>query len=287
MVEYSKIYRVIGAGVGLVISAILLACQQLSAGDASKPDTPLEIVLHVNQQIWNERDLSVLDTYIAEDMDYTTPYSTTKGREGILLDAKQYYDWAESNTSTFKAYAENEEDVFLRWESESKPSGETAFYNNKGIDYYKVVEGKIVAWKTAHEIDSTASNKKIVEAIVSELWNQRDLSAVDRYFSPEVEVTYEGETTIGNENVAAGAEFYFAGWTNTKTTITHLVAEGDGVTIRWQTTGTQTGPYGDLEATGKTITYTGADYYRFSEGKVIETWTFWDRAKVFETLTAE
>jgi|GEM_PF-1152057 len=256
----------------------------LLAEKESEPDTPLEIVLHVNNELWNNRNTSVVEEFIAEDVDYTTPYSTTQGRAGILLDATQYYDWAESNISSFKTHAAEGADVFIRWKSESKPRGETAFYNSQGIDYYRVEDGKITVWKTAHEIDSTASNKKLVQKIVAELWNQRDLSAVDRYFAQDVEILYEGSASAGKANIAGAATAYFKGWSDTRTEITHLIAEGDAVTIRWVTTATHTGTYNGIEATGITITYTGADLYRFSEGLVVETWTFWDRAAVTEVL---
>ena len=136
------------------------------------------------------------------------------------------------------------------------------------------------------EIDTTAANKKTVADIVTELWNQRDLSAVARHFDPQVKVTYENSTASGSENIATGAKAYFTGWSNSNTRITHVVAEGDAVTIRWVTTATHTGPYAGIEPTGKSVTYSGSDYYRFEEGRVIETWTFWDRARVLETLAS-
>lgn len=271
----------------LAVLAVLTGGQCGLFGSGSDPAmTPSEIVLHVNNELWNARDTSVLDVYVAESVDYSTPYSTQSGRKGLLADARQYYEWAESNVSHFKAVAANGSDVFLRWESESTPAGSAKLYNSRGIDYYRVEDGKIVTWKTAHELDSTAANKKRVADIVEELWNQRDLSAVERHFDPEVKVTYENSTSTGRESLTKGASAYFEGWSKSHTRITHLVAEGDSVTIRWVTTGTHTGVYAGVKPTGRTVTYSGSDFYRFEDGRVVETWTFWDRAKVMKTLSS-
>ncbi|HKJ89941.1 MAG TPA: ester cyclase [Oceanipulchritudo sp.] len=250
------------------------------------PKSPVEIVLHVNEELWNARNPGVLEEYVAPSVDYSTPYSMKPGRKGLAADAEQYYQWAESSTSHFTAYAENGEDVFLRWESESAPRGATRLYNSSGIDYYLIRDGKIIVWKTAHERDSTAANKQRAAAIVEELWNKRDLSAIDRYFAPDVESIFETVTLTGKDPLKKGARAYFAGWSNSNTRITHLVAEGESVTIRWVTSATHSGPYAGLQPTGKTVSYSGSDFYRFEEGRVVETWTFWDRARVMDILSS-
>ncbi|MGJ3243335.1 MAG: ester cyclase [Opitutales bacterium] len=246
---------------------------------------PVSVVIETNNALWNDRDLSILEKRVAEAVDYRTPYSTATGRAALRTDAEAYYGWAASNKSTFTAVAGNDKgEVFLRWESASVPVGAVKPYHNRGIDYYVVEDGLITTWITAHEGDSVARNKGIVTRIIDELWNQRDLTAIDRYFAPDVEVHITDFESGGREKLEADATRFFRGWSDSETRITHMAAEDDTVILRWKTTATHTGLYGDIPPTGKTLTYRGVDIYRLSDGRVTETWSHWDAYDVFKAL---
>jgi steroid delta-isomerase-like uncharacterized protein len=51
-------------------------------------------------------------------------------------------------------------------------------------------------------------------------------------------------------------------------TIEDLVAEGDQVAVRFTVRGTQTGPFGPVKATGKSLVQTGMAVYDVSDGKL-------------------
>lgn len=255
-------------------------------GAASDPvEDPVTVVLETNEALWNERDPAILETRVAEDVTYRTPYSTATGRAALRADVEAYYGWAATSESTFTAVAGNAAgEVFLRWESESVPVGEVKPYNSRGIDFYVVEDGVITTWVTAHEQDDTARNKGIVVRIIEELWNERDLTAVDRYFSPEVQVRITDFESGGKEKILADAERFFKGWSDSTTRITHLAAEGDTVIARWETTATHTGLYGSIPATGKTLTYRGVDIFKLTDGQVVELVSHWDAYDVFMGL---
>ncbi|NRB53156.1 MAG: ester cyclase [Saprospiraceae bacterium] len=48
-----------------------------------------------------------------------------------------------------------------------------------------------------------------------------------------------------------------------------MIAENDKVVLRWTLKGTHNGPYRDIPATGKAITWTGVDIYTLKEGKIV------------------
>lgn len=250
--------------------------------DASR--TNLALALMVNERLWNQRDVTVLVSHVAADVDYRTPYSTASGRAGLQTDAEQYYAWATTSHSSFTASAADGDNVFLRWESVSHPAGEVKPYNSRGIDHVVVRDGRIVAWHTAHEIDSAARNKGVISRFVDELWNRRDVAAIDRHVSPAAKVWISEFESGGPANIRVDAERFFKGWSKSTTRVTHLVAEGDLVNIRWETQATHDGPYGDIPATGKTLTYQGMDLFRLEDGKIVEIWSFWDAYGVYSAL---
>ncbi|MCG8585841.1 MAG: ester cyclase [Pirellulales bacterium] len=62
------------------------------------------------------------------------------------------------------------------------------------------------------------------------------------------------------------------------------VAEGNYVASRWQLTGTHTGDFRDMKATGKRATWTGVHTDRFADGKMVESWVEWDKYRFLDEL---
>jgi predicted ester cyclase len=55
-------------------------------------------------------------------------------------------------------------------------------------------------------------------------------------------------------------------------TIEDLIAEGDKVVVRYTFRGTHQGQWRGVSPSGKAVTFTGTQTYRFAEGKVAEIW---------------
>jgi predicted ester cyclase len=55
-----------------------------------------------------------------------------------------------------------------------------------------------------------------------------------------------------------------------------ILGDGEYVVGRWTATGTQTGPWGAIEPTGKPIEFSGVNIFRFEGGKVAEIWNHRD-----------
>jgi len=59
-------------------------------------------------------------------------------------------------------------------------------------------------------------------------------------------------------------------------TLSKMIADGDKVAYISTMKGTQTGPLGDLPATGKPFTVVNIIMQRLENGKIVETWVSWD-----------
>ena len=58
-----------------------------------------------------------------------------------------------------------------------------------------------------------------------------------------------------------------------KYTIDDLIVENDKVVERYTASGTQTGPLGDLPASGRSATWTGINIFRIECGRIAEVWS--------------
>ena len=68
-------------------------------------------------------------------------------------------------------------------------------------------------------------------------------------------------------------------------TVEAVAGENDIVTARWSGHGTHTGtPLMGVPPTGKPVTANGVYVFRFSEGKIVEAWDYWDNLNVFQQL---
>lgn len=66
--------------------------------------------------------------------------------------------------------------------------------------------------------------------------------------------------------------------------VTNLVAEGNMVAYISTMSGTQSGPMGDLPASGKEFTLVNIVMQRFEDGKIAETWVSWDNVAMLTQL---
>ena len=67
-------------------------------------------------------------------------------------------------------------------------------------------------------------------------------------------------------------------------TIEDQIAEGDRVATRWTMRGTHEGEFRGISPTGKQITVTGIGIFRFSDGKVVESWDNFDQLGMMRQL---
>src|SRR2546427_13050514 len=69
-----------------------------------------------------------------------------------------------------------------------------------------------------------------------------------------------------------------------RATIDHIIAEADKVVVRGTMTGTHTGEFMGIPATGKAVEISGIDITRFENGQSTEHWGQWDVAGLMVQL---
>ena len=65
-----------------------------------------------------------------------------------------------------------------------------------------------------------------------------------------------------------------------------MIAEGDRVATKRTFSGTHTGDFGEIAATGRRVTLQYVDILRFRDGKIIEHWHSLDQLSFLQQLGA-
>ena len=132
---------------------------------------------------------------------------------------------------------------------------------------------------------STEQNKSIVRRWVEEGWNKGNLEVVDQVYAPTyVQHEPAPETVNSSETLKQYVGTYLTAFPDLNLSIDDLVAEGDKVVWRFTSTGTQTGPFMGMPATGKTGNITGLVMFRLENSRIVEGWVNIDALGLLQQL---
>lgn len=117
-------------------------------------------------------------------------------------------------------------------------------------------------------------NKHLVESLIQELFTKGDLTAVDRYLSPDFvnhDPPFPGAPD-GPEAMRHAAATMRGAAPDWRSDLDQLVAEGDIVVERFTAHGTHQGELMGVPGTGKTITLRGINVFRIEDDRIVERW---------------
>ena len=119
----------------------------------------------------------------------------------------------------------------------------------------------------------TNANKALARVWFDEVMNGRDLSAIDRAYSPSYRYHGpHGTTTRGLAEAKAIVRMLWEAIPDRVSTVQQQLAEGPLVTTRWVSQGTNTGPLLGQPPTNLPVTVHGITISRIEEGKIVEDW---------------
>jgi steroid delta-isomerase-like uncharacterized protein len=133
------------------------------------------------------------------------------------------------------------------------------------------------------------ANKRLVERFYDEVWSRGNVGFADEVFADDY-VRHDlrpTKATPGAAGQARIAEQFRRAFPDLEWRVDLVLGDRDLVAARWTATGTQTGTWGDLPATGKRAVFSGVNIFRFDEGgKVVEIWNHRDDLGLMEQLGA-
>ncbi len=131
---------------------------------------------------------------------------------------------------------------------------------------------------------SIEENKNIVLRY-QEIYNNNDLDRLTEVVSEDL-LTPNIMPGIprGLEGAKAAHRIMLAGFPDYQTVIEDMLAEGEKVAARIKMTGTNTGEFMGIPATGKHVEFTGIYIARISNGKIVEHWGEEDSVSLLQQL---
>ena len=133
------------------------------------------------------------------------------------------------------------------------------------------------------------ANKALVSRFYDEIWNNGNFAAADDLVADDY-VRHDlrpGDAPPGPAGQKAVAAGFRAAFPDVRLVVDALVAEGDLVVARWTITGTHTGPWGAVAATGRRVRFCGVNFFRFADGMIAEIWNVRDDLGLREQLGAD
>lgn len=134
---------------------------------------------------------------------------------------------------------------------------------------------------------SSADNKTTVRRYYDEVLNQRDVDlvddlAVEDYIEHD---PFPGQGD-GRADLKTRVRTILDAFAPLHFQVEDVIEEGDRVVVRWSQTGTHSGDFMGIPATGKQYTMNGIDIHRLRAGKMAEHWHVVDLFALLQQLGA-
>ena len=128
--------------------------------------------------------------------------------------------------------------------------------------------------KLKQEIKMSAEqNKSIVRRWIEEGWNKHNPAVIDEVYVPSfVQHEPEPQTVISSEALKQYVGAYLTAFPDLQLSIEDLIAEGDKVVWRFNSTGHQNGPFLGMPPSGRTGNITGIVIFRLENSRIAEAW---------------
>ena len=118
------------------------------------------------------------------------------------------------------------------------------------------------------------ANLEVVSRFIEEFKNKGNHGIVDELMSPDfVHHLTDPRLPAGRDGIKALGQVIVAGFPDVHASVQDLIADGDKVIERTQTSATHTGGFNGIPATGKQVGWTEIHIYRLVDGKIAEQWS--------------
>jgi predicted ester cyclase len=127
---------------------------------------------------------------------------------------------------------------------------------------------------------SEAANKAVVQRIYEEAFNQKNPGFFAEVMDPK----------LANHELDYGADgldpaLLMAGFPDLQAAVDRIVVEGDMVTALVTFSGTHQGEFLGVAPTGRLMTFSLIDLFRFQDGKVVEVWHYVPVPDILEQIS--
>jgi steroid delta-isomerase-like uncharacterized protein len=131
----------------------------------------------------------------------------------------------------------------------------------------------------------TERNKAVIRRFVEEVQNNKNWAVYDELNDPDfVNLSAPPGAPADREGGKVYLKAFTEAYPDVHYTIDDMIAEGDRVVTKKTFTGTNTGEFAGMPATGKRVTLQFVDIMRVRDGKIVEHWLCVDQLSWLQQL---
>jgi len=271
----------------------------------------LAIVMRWYDEALNQGKLDVIDEIVAADADHDAPVfpdspdpEQTKKILGAILAAYPDIHFTVEQTLTKNEF------VVVRWSTigtqEAEFHGVPASNQQatwSGINIFRISCGQIVGiWSEVDSltqlglgpkrnapldatpaelaspvagcVEGTEESNSAIASRWLDVWNAKDVTLYEELVLPDTVHHFgQGDDSVGIKALQDGAQVFFDAFPDLVLTQHEVIVDGDLVAIRYSDVGTHLGSFFGVAPTGKKMTWTGINIFRFECGVVAESWS--------------
>lgn len=120
------------------------------------------------------------------------------------------------------------------------------------------------------------SSKEIAEAYANQVWNDKEVGAIDRFVHSDAVIHSLLGDYHGTKAMKEVVQAWLKGFPDLHVDNDIIISENDLVSIQWRAKGTHNGEFKGKKPTGKPVAYSGVTVYRIKDSKIIEYWAYLD-----------
>jgi steroid delta-isomerase-like uncharacterized protein len=124
----------------------------------------------------------------------------------------------------------------------------------------------------------TERNKAVIRRFVEEVQNGKDFDVYDELNDPDfVNLSSPPGVPADREGGKVFLQAFAQAYPDATFTVSEMIAEGDQVATRKTMSGTNTGEFAGVPATGRHVTFEYVDIMRVRDGRIVEHWNIVDQ----------
>jgi steroid delta-isomerase-like uncharacterized protein len=136
-----------------------------------------------------------------------------------------------------------------------------------------------------HQESSTPVTSEYEQKWIDSL-NSGNVSVADEVFQPDCVIHINGnpQRDLSLDNFKQMIAGFLVAFPDLHFTINDQFTSGEKVCTRWTAKGTNTGPFGEMQATGRGIEIEGLIIDHIVNGRVAKRWELWDQMAMMQQL---
>ena len=117
------------------------------------------------------------------------------------------------------------------------------------------------------------ANKQLTRRWFEEVWNKKDVSAIDRMFAKNGKAhgfPKADDVLVGPESFKTVHSYFCGAFPDLRITVNEIITEGDKIAVTWTANMTHLGHQLGFAATGEKVTLQGASFMTALNGQLVE-----------------